>query len=292
MIDLHIHTNCSDGQFSPEETMRLAWKAGVTVAAVTDHDTVSGVAPAAKAAQQNGIRFFAGIEISVQGEAELHILGYGIDPENPELIAFCQKFQEQRAARAVRIVDYLIECGAPVTLEEVRRCNAGKISGRPHFAKALVEKGYASSIQDAFARYLTTPAFYAHVERPKPLPEKGIAMIRKAGGVAVLAHPYLLRMEPSRLETLLVQLKTYGLQGIEAYYSRHTAEQTQQYLQLARRHDLLVTCGSDFHGPAVKPDIALGSGINGNLCITDDKIPEKLAEIMLSGQSHSEKNMF
>lgn len=277
MIDLHIHTNCSDGEFSPEETIRMAHEAGITAAAVTDHDTASGIAAAAKAAANYGITFFPGIEISVQGGKELHILGYGIDPYDPGLLEFCSKHARDRKVRCGKMLAYLQDHGVNMTLEDVRRCNDGRTTGRPHFARALVEKGYASSVQDAFDRYLTTPEFYAHVERPKPLPADGIRVIREAGGVAVLAHPHQLKLAEQELDTLLVQLKEMGLQGIEAYYSRHTSRQTACYLALAEKYDLLYTCGSDFHGPSVKPDIALGTGIDKNLCITDPRIPKQLS---------------
>lgn len=278
MIDLHIHTNCSDGEFSPEETLRMAYEAGITVAAVTDHDTVSGIASASKTATAFGMLFFPGIEISVQGGKELHILGYGIDPASPGLLEFCAKHARDRSVRCDKMLAYLQERGIMITLEDVRRCNNGKTTGRPHFARALVAKDYASSVQDAFDRYLTTPEFYDRVERPKPLPADGIRIIREAGGVAVLAHPYQLKLEEPALDALLVQLKEMGLQGIETYYSRHTPQQTACYLALAKKYDLLYTCGSDFHGPGVKPDIALGTGISGNLCITDPMIPEQLLQ--------------
>lgn len=277
MIDLHIHTNFSDGEYSPEETIRMAHEAGITAAAITDHDAVSGIAAAAKAATDYGITFFPGIEISVQGGKELHILGYGINPDDPGLLEFCARHARDRSVRCGKMLAYLQDHGVNMTLEDVRCCNDGRTSGRPHFARALVKKGYASSVQDAFDRYLTTPEFYARVERPKPLPADGIRVIRESGGVAVLAHPHQLKLEEPALNALLVQLKEMGLQGIEAYYSRHTPQQTACYLALAKKHDLLYTCGSDFHGPGVKPDIALGTGIDKNLCITDSRIPEKLS---------------
>lgn len=127
----------------------------------------------------------------------------------------------------------------------------------------------------AFEKYLTTPEFYAKVERPKPTPEEGIGVIQNAGGVAVLAHPHQLKLENDALEAMVVRLKAAGLQGIEAYYSRHTPSQTQFYLHLAEKYDLLYTCGSDYHGPVIKPDIALGTGISNNLGICDEKIPER-----------------
>ena len=198
MIDLHIHTTCSDGQFSPEETIRMAHQAGVTVAAVTDHDTVSGIVAASAAAVACGMTFFPGIEISVQGGKELHILGYGVHPDSDVLHQFCAKHAADRTERCGKMLAYLQKKGAAITLEDVRRCNQGKTSGRPHFARTLVELGYASSVQDAFEKYLTTPEFYARVERPKPTPEEGIRVIRSAGGVAVLAHPHQLKLESRR----------------------------------------------------------------------------------------------
>lgn len=284
MIDLHIHTNCSDGQYAPEETMRMAFAAGITTVAVTDHDTVSGLAVAEKTANELRMQFFSGIEISVQSEREMHILGYGIHAADTALLAFCRKNAENRASRCGRMLTYLKQCGAPITLEEVKRYNEGRTTGRPHFAKTLVKKGYAVSIQDAFDRYLTTPEFYAHVERPKPSPEEGIQIIRSAGGVAVLAHPYQLHLDENDMDILLAKLKAIGLQGIEAYYSWHTPQQTQMFLALAKKHGLFVTCGSDFHGEAVKPDIALGTGVANSLSISDMSIPRCLLKAIVTGK--------
>lgn len=154
--------------------MRLAAEAGVTVAAVTDHDTVSGISRARQTAQQLGMTFFSGIEISVQYTRELHILGYGIDADSAALLAFCEENARNRRERTSRMLEFLHRRGVVISLEDVRRCNQGRTSGRPHFARALVELGYAGSIQDAFEKYLATPAFYAEAERPKPSPERAL----------------------------------------------------------------------------------------------------------------------
>lgn len=272
MIDLHMHTNCSDGQFAPKETVRLAAAAGVTVMAVTDHDTIVGIPEAKAAAEQLGISFVSGIELSAKWDNELHLLGYGIDCNNEALLAFCQRHSEHRRKRGERLVAYLTAQGAAMTLEEVRQYNNGSASGRPHFARALVEKGYAASVQDAFARYLTTPAYYQTVERKKPEPAVCIQRIHQAGGAAVLAHPHQLRQENEQLDKTVKELKEAGLDGIEAYYSLHTPAQTAFYCQLAKKYDLCITCGSDYHGPAVKPEICLGTGKNNSLCVTDEGI--------------------
>lgn len=278
MIDLHLHTKCSDGQFSPTEIVRMAASAGITAMAITDHDTASGIAEAKEAALQYGITCFSGIEISVKGAGELHILGYGIDPDSKSLQEFCQKHAKNRQSRSLRLIQYLNSCGVFLTLEEVQAYNEGRSSGRPHFARALAEKGYASSVSDAFDRYLTTPEYYANVERPKPTPEKGIRIIQEAGGIAVLAHPHQVRLPDTELDSLVVSLRQQGLSGIEAYYSLHTSEQTAFYLRLAEKYDLLVTCGSDYHGPKVKPDIQMGTGVQGSLCVTDENIVQRLSQ--------------
>lgn len=276
MIDLHLHTTCSDGQYTPSELVAKAKAAGITAMSITDHDTAKGVPEAQQAAQEAGIRLISGIEISTTGNRELHILGYGIQPDHPRLQAFCEEHRRNRAERSIRLVSYLQEQGVPITLEEVRRCNDGAATGRPHFAKAIVAAGYAASIQDAFDRYLTTAAFYERVERPKPSPEAGMQVILQSSGIPVLAHPCRLKLEQDALRQLLQRLVAGGLQGMECYYSRNTSEQTQQYLQLAEAFRLLVTCGSDFHGEAVKPEIQLGTGIAGNLCCADETLVDRL----------------
>lgn len=287
MLDLHMHTTRSDGQFSPAETITMAHDAGVTVAAITDHDTVAGIQEGEETAAKYGMRFFPGIELSVQGDREIHILGYGVDRTNEALLAFCKEQSDNRKKRVGRMLTYLQDLGVEITLDDVKASNNGKTTGRVHFARTLVDKGYATSISDAFDKYLTTPEYYAKAERPKPTPADGIAAIRNAGGVAVLAHPYQLHLEPTPFCALLEQLMEYGLSGIEAYYSRHTPEQTQFYLGVAEKYHLLITCGSDFHGPDVKPDIQLGTGVHGSLGICDASIPDNLATAIHNMQKNS-----
>lgn len=272
MIDLHTHSQCSDGQDTPEELVRSAAAAGITVLALTDHDNINGVPVARRTAETLGIRLISGIEISVQGAKELHILGYGVDEMDKGLHDFYEENRRLRIRRRDLLLKQLNAAGVPITLEDICRINNGKNSGRPHFARTLVAMGYADSIQDAFDRYLTTPEYYA-IERPKPAPEEGIAMIRRAGGVAVLAHPYILKLEDTAFRSLLRQLISYGLQGIECYYSKHTPEEMQYYAAIAEEYGLLKTCGSDYHGPSIKPDIQLGSGCEGSLLYAD--IPEE-----------------
>lgn len=276
MIDLHLHTTASDGQYSPREVMLRAKKMGATSVAVTDHDTTTGIQEARQTAEELGLEFFPGIEISAAEEAELHILGYGIASDAPSVQALCQNGSEERKKRTEKLLRFLQNKGIPITLEDVKRVNDGKTSGRPHFARTLVDLGVVSSVSEAFDQYLTTPEYYETVERKKPTAQTGIRAICQAGGVAVLAHPYLLHKSSEELEQLIQELIPYGLQGIEVYYSKHGAEERKFYLSLAKRYGLLVTCGSDFHGEAVKPEIEICRGIGNNLCFCDETMTENL----------------
>ncbi|MBQ8825417.1 MAG: PHP domain-containing protein [Ruminococcus sp.] len=275
MIDLHTHTRFSDGQYTPEEIVQKAYECNINTLSITDHDTANGVERAVKESKKTGINIISGIEISVQGSKELHILGYGIKADNSGLLEYAKNNNQNRKERRDKILNYLKEKGMNITLEDVQRINNGKSSGRPHFARAIMELGYTKTISEAFDNFLATPEFYEHIERPKPTPEKGIDMIKKAGGIAVLAHPYILNLEYDKFNTLLESLIYYGLCGVECYYSKHTHSQMQEYYNIAKNHNLIVTKGSDFHGEIIKPDIKLGTGIDNSLVdigISDEEI--------------------
>ena len=257
MIDLHIHTNASDGQYSPTETVQLAAQKGMTCIAITDHDTVAGLGEARLAACETDVECIPGIEISVQGNRELHILGYYIDRAHPGLIEACENFIRLREQRVSRIFTYLSQKGVQLTEEQVGRHVLKGAVGRPHVAHAMVDAGYVSSVQEAFDRYLGVPEFDS-VERAKPTAREGLQMILNAGGIPVLAHPALLKMEDDSLVALILELTNDGLQGIECYYGRHTPAQTALYLKYAEKFGLLATAGSDFHGENNKPGVDIG----------------------------------
>jgi predicted metal-dependent phosphoesterase TrpH len=270
LIDLHTHTTCSDGTDTPEDLVSRAAMVGVSALAITDHDTVSGLERAKKAAESfSDLKIFSGIEISAAENGQLHILGYGIDPENEALQDYIQKNNQFRMERKGKIVDYLQEKGVSITLEEVAFYNDGKTSGKPHFAKALEKKGITASVAEAFQLYFDTDEFREKVERPKPSGVACVRLILGAGGVPVLAHPAKLKLEKSAFLALLQTLIDAGLQGIEAYYSTHTAEEMAWYCKLAEEKGLICTCGSDFHGEAIKKNIEIGTGIAKNLCLPD-----------------------
>ena len=270
-IDLHLHTTHSDGSLSPTGVLRLAHKAGVTALAITDHDIVSGIPEAIEVGAELGIEVVPGVEISSRlGNSELHILGYFLHWQDQELHQRLAALRASRHSRNPQIIERLRALGLDVTYEEVRALAGTDSVGRPHIARVLMDKQYVTSAKDAFDRYLADGR-PAYVARELPKPEEAIAWIRAAGGVAVLAHPTWAKVSGEGLNTLLTTLKAEGLGGIEVHYSTHTRRQTTEYLELAKRLDLLITGGSDFHG-ITKPDIEVGTGRGGL------KVPEKLLE--------------
>jgi 3',5'-nucleoside bisphosphate phosphatase len=274
-IDLHLHTTYSDGSFSPAEVLAMAKASNVSAAAITDHDTIDGIADALMAAVPLGIDLIPGIEISsrfpeASRETELHILGYFVDWQNLDLQTRLAHLRTTRHTRNPLIVEKLQELGIAITYDEVLALAGNGAVGRPHIARVLMAKGYVTSAKEAFDRYLAAGAT-AYVPRELPAPAEAIAMIRAAGGVPVLAHPSWLDRSADGVYKTCERLKLDGLLGIEVHYSTHKPEQTAQYLDTAKRLELLVTGGSDFHG-VTKPDIEVGMG-RGSL-----RVPEKLLE--------------
>lgn len=253
--DLHTHSTASDGQYAPAELVRLAKRAGIDVLALTDHDTIDGLPEAIRAGAECGVRIVRGVEWSAKEYPAFHILGYAFAPDSPALLELCRQMRHSREKRKSRILEYLAEKGVPVTLEEVEEF--GPAASRPHFARAMIRRGYVSSVQEAFARYLSTEEFMRRAGRVKPSARACIETVRAAGGVAALAHPYQIGLSPEKLEALIEELRGYGLNAMECFYPRHSPEQTAFYRRLAARFGLYETGGSDFHGERVKPDIAL-----------------------------------
>lgn len=254
--DLHIHTTASDGQYTPSQVVELAQKAGLECIAITDHDTVDGVEEAVAAGEKAGLRVIRGVELGAKEYKSLHILGYGYSPNAPGLRELCQKMKEGRDERKYRIISFLAEKGVHISLEEVEEIAGGNIIARPHFAQALLRRGYVRSTKEAFDRYLDTDE-YQRIERFKADAAACIAAIHQAGGKAVMAHPYQVKLPDDQLEALVSKMKDQGLEGLECYYPKHTAEQVKFYLHLAEKYGLHITAGSDFHGEKVKPDVSL-----------------------------------
>jgi len=257
--DLHAHTTASDGTLSPTELVQAAAAVGLSVLAVTDHDTTAGVAEAQQAAAPLGIRLVPGVELSAEGPpGKCHLLGLGIDPHHPRLTETLATLSENRRQRNAKIVARLNALGVPLTLEQVvAAAPVGANVGRPHVAAALVACGAVGTLAEAFQRYLADDG-PAYVEKETLTPAAAIALIHEAGGKCFLAHPGLLRLSSHEThESRILALKKLGMDGIEAYYSSYTVADEARFLRIATKHQLLVTGGSDFHG-ANKPHVLLG----------------------------------
>lgn len=241
--DLHIHTTVSDGTSTPRQVVQIAAKRKLRAIAITDHDTVGGIEEAKAEGLQSGVEVIPGVEINTDyNHQEIHILGYFIRFKDRQFLAHLDRLQNARVIRIEKMVNRLPGLGLPVKLKRVLELAGAGSVGRPHIGMAMVEKGYVTSIQEAFQRYLGLgrPAF---VPRFALTPAEAVGIIRQAGGVAVWAHPGL-----AKHDYLLAELIGAGLRGLEVYYPEHTPEMVRHYLALARQHRLVVTGGSDYHG--------------------------------------------
>lgn len=269
-VDLHAHTNESDGSVAPADLVALAQKADLTALAITDHDTLAGYEKAVPFARQAKLDLLCGIELNTKMDASptsegrtAHLLAYFLaGPPAGEFREWLTEQQNARRTRNRKLVESLRNRGVDITLAEVE-ARGRSLAGRPHFARILVDKGYARNSQDAFDRFIgeQAPSF---VERQSISTEEAIRIVRDSYGIPVLAHPIRLGLSREVEKETLVRFKNAGLAGLEIYHSEHPPELQAHYRQLAEELALLPTGGSDFHGDA-KPDIHLGTGLNGNV---------------------------
>lgn len=260
-IDLHTHTSGSDGTLSPLELVRHAVAQNVSIMAITDHDTVSGIKEVLPLLSDNEfkkIKLISGIEISAKySGGTLHILGYGIDFDHQQLLQKLKAFQKIRRNRSIKIIEKLNQLGIAITSDQLAgQSSANESQGRPHIAQLLVKMGVVRDIEEAFNTYLARGK-KAFVCKEVFSADEAIAMIHEASGIAVLAHPCTLNIQGEQFEEYLDSLIEFGLDGIEVYSPIHNEKQTQTYLTLANSKKLLISGGSDFHGN-VKPDIQIG----------------------------------
>ena len=268
MIDLHTHSTFSDGSLTPAELVDLAVKEALTAVSLTDHDTTAGIPSFLEACAARKMIGISGVEISVDfNPGTMHMLGYHVDPQSPVLGDALAKMREGRDGRNGQILAKLNKLGMNITMEDVLKHASEDVVGRPHFAQALMAKGYISAPKQAFELYLGKGK-PAYVDRFRLTPEIGIDAIRQAGGVAVLAHPSTLGLKDKELHEFVSAMAEAGLQGIEVYYSEHSPVQISYYTALAKELKLLMTGGSDFHGK-LTPDTRLGRGF-GSLRVADD----------------------
>lgn len=265
LIDMHVHSNYSDGTLSVDSIVKAAKKRHLAFVSLTDHDTTDGLDPFMSACKQYAMEGLAGIELSADSDYTLHILGFRIDRSNAALQNRLNEIRDHRNARNHRICKKLQDLGFDIQIEEVTVLSKGQVVARPHIARLMMQRGYVSSIGEAFTKYIGYGGS-AHEERIRLSAEECISLITAAGGLAVLAHPAQTYLEDEKMEQLLRRLKNNGLWGIEALYSGHSPEQIYHYLKMADKFDLYPTAGSDFHGTN-------SHGVELGVAVSEDFLP-------------------
>jgi predicted metal-dependent phosphoesterase TrpH len=269
MIDLHTHSDLSDGSDPPERIAELAAEAGCSSVALTDHDTLAGIDRARRRADQLGVTVVPGCEVSCRpvGTGGVHVLVYFVEDEDSPLGAELVRLRRDRSRRNRALAGRLATIGVPVTYEmAVAEAGSEAGLGRPHFAAAMVRAGVATSVDDAFDRFLANDR-PAYVAKGRLTPPEVARLAGRSGGVAVLAHPYSTGLDGTDLARLVSDLADAGFGGIEALYGRYSPRQRRQLTNLAVRFDLVATGGSDHHGD-MKPDLRVGTG-QGDLSVPD-----------------------
>lgn len=260
-IDLHVHSNCSDGTVPPRELVKLASECGLSAFALTDHDNTAGVAEALLAAGEYGVEVIPGVEFSTEYLGmDVHIVGLAFELENPEFQKKVAEYRDERLYRNRKMIDRMAADGIDITWEAMEQSFGPIAWTRAHFGRYLLDHGYVKDISEAFISYIGEDCKY-FVPREKSTPQDAVRLLRQYGGIPILAHPFQYHLSGEQLEELIGSLKDAGLIGMEAYYSTYDEEQTSRLLALAEKFDLAPSGGSDFHG-ANKPDISLGTGKN------------------------------
>ena len=278
MIDLHAHTRGSDGDKTPEELIDLAISKKLKALAITDHDTTASLKKSIEYAKDKDIILIPGIEFGAEvDKGEMHILGLFIDYNNKELKDKLQFLIDGRNARNQKFVEEFDKLGLHVTMKELEEVSGGKAIGKPHFTKIFLQKGYIKDAEESYANYFRKPPFI-DIKRTAYEPEEVIRLIKNANGIVILAHPQSLKLNEEELREKIKELKGYGLDGLECYHSKQTPEEMKLFRQIAKENNLLISKGSDYHGPITKPDIELGTGINNN--IVNDEEDEILNKIL------------
>ncbi|HXF72846.1 MAG TPA: PHP domain-containing protein [Actinomycetota bacterium] len=261
-IDLHVHTTRSDGTFTPSEVVALARERGLSVIAITDHDTTEGVREALGAAD-GWLEVVPGVEFSAEVDGRsVHVLGYWVDPEHPELRAEFARLRDARERRGELMVERLRELGYPIAMDRVQRIAGDAPIVRPHIAQAMVEAGIVATEEEAFTEAFIADGGRAYVPKHALHPFDALELIRRAGGVCVLAHPGMWGGERELPEELIAEMAERGMVGLEVEHPDHTPEQRERYRRLARRLGLIATGASDCHGTRYDP-VRLGC------CTTD-----------------------
>lgn len=255
--DFHTHTVRSDGLFTPSQVVDMAIEKGLGAVAISDHDTVKGVREAVEYAKDKNIKVLPAIEISTFASCEIHILGYNIEYDSPEFLQVIENVKSMRRSRNERILEKLKEYGINLNRENLD--NNHKNIGRMHIARQMVAEGYVKDVNEAFDNYLGAKGV-CHIDAVRLKPFEAVKLIKRYGGVPVLAHPQRYYME-NVLENLIEGLLKYGLEGIEVYYPKHNKEQREYYLSLANKYNLIATGGSDFHSFTPNCEVGIAEAV-------------------------------
>jgi 3',5'-nucleoside bisphosphate phosphatase len=266
IIDLHIHSTFSDGSMSPTELVEYAYRQGLAAISITDHDTIDGIKEAACAGKRLGVEVVEGLELSIKHRGkELHLLGYLFKTDENALHLALQRLQAARLDRNSRILTKLDDLGVKIELSDLEKVSGHGQCGRPHIAQLLIQKGVVKNMDEAFEKYLASGGS-AYAQRQVLQAGEAIAMIKNAGGLAVLAHPQQLEKSGQDVGTLIGVLRAEGLDGVEVYYPTHSRHFKKKLIALAKKHDLLITGGSDYHG-SIRPGTTLAGGKNCSVSI-------------------------
>ncbi len=279
MVDLHVHSNRSDGSYTPRELVDYALEKGLSAFALTDHDTTAGINEAVSYAEGKPLEVIPGVELSTEYEGrDIHIVGLYINQGMPGFAEYLKEFQNSRELRNEKMCERLRAYGIDITLEELKLEFPGAVITRGLYAKYMLKKGYIKSMTEAFDRYIGDhgPCFVA---REKITPEQAVGFIKSAGGLSILAHPPLYRMSRTRLEILVERLKAAGLDGIEAKYTTYSSTEEREMKEIAAKFNLAISGGSDFHG-TTKPKTDLGIGY-GSLYI-DESVLAHLKSLLVT----------
>lgn len=264
LVDMHVHSSYSDGALTVGQLARRARQRGLSLLALTDHDTTDGLAPFLRECERWNVPALTGVELAASESFTLHILGYRIDPDDAGLAGKLAGLRRYRGSRNAAICGKLQELGLDITLEEVEAEANGGVVARPHVASVLRRKGYAATTRQAFERFIGLGA-PAYVPRELMSAEECISAIRQAGGLPVMAHPYQTGLAPEELEKVASRLKDAGLWGIEAVYAGYSAEQVFELMRIAGKYSLYTTAGSDFHSS--------GEGLDIGMPVSEDFLP-------------------
>ena len=278
MIDLHVHTTASDGQYSPSQIIEKASEKNISTIAITDHDTVAGLNEGAEAAKKHGITFVPGVELNISyPTGEFHLLGLGFKQISPSLTEILDNLVKNRELRNIQIIDKMREGGVDITLQEMQEDFPDTVLGRPHFAAELVKKKVVKTRQQAFDRFLAKGRPW-YVQRVGSNLDEAIVAIKESGGVPVIAHPMSLYLSWGKLPDALQNFYDRGVMGLEAFHPGARVTECLRLEELAKKIGFFVTAGSDFHGEKIRADRKLGHTCGGRKI--EDDVWEKIKDII------------